>query len=426
MPRARWSARPVDEDRMSFDVQALKKDFPSLSREVHGRRLVYLDSAASSQTPLPVLEAMDHYYRHCRSNVHRGVYQLAEEATDLYEGGRRRLASLVNAPEQGVVFTKNATEACNLVAYSWVRRRLREGDAVLTTHMEHHANIVPLLHAREDLGFEIRWVPVREDGQLDYEVAKDLLADGKVRFVAIGHVSNVLGTINDVAGVARLARAANPDCAVLVDGTQAVPQMPVDFSALDVDFYALTGHKMCGPTGIGALLAKPEVLDAMPPFLTGGEMILDVTLEGATWSEVPGKFEAGTPMIAEAAGLAAAVDYLEALGMEQVRAHEERLAGAFLEGLQGIEGLRIHGPTDPALRGGAISFELPGVHPHDIGAMLDSYGVCVRVGHHCTKPLMRHLGVNATARASLYVYNDLDDLPPLLEGLEAAASFFAR
>jgi cysteine desulfurase / selenocysteine lyase len=416
----------VDEDPMSIDVQTLKKDFPTLSREVHGRRLVYLDSAATSQTPVTVLEAMEHYYRTCRSNVHRGVYQLAEEATDLYEGARRKLAAFVNAPEQGVVFTKNATEACNLVAYSWLRRQVGEGDVVLTTHMEHHANIVPLLHARDDLGFELRWIPVREDGHLDYDAARELLADGKVKFLAVGHVSNVLGTINDVAGLAAMAREANPGCVTMVDGTQAVPQMPVDFTALDVDFYALTGHKMCGPTGIGALLARPGHLAGMPPFLTGGEMILDVTTEGATWAEIPGKFEAGTPMIAEAAGLGAAVDYLAGIGIEEIRAHEQQLTGAFLEGLASIEGVEVHGPTDPAQRGGAISFRLEGVHPHDIGAMLDQYGVCVRVGHHCTKPLMRHLGVNSTARASVYVYNDLDDLPPLLEGLEAAASFFAR
>jgi cysteine desulfurase / selenocysteine lyase len=411
---------------MTIDVQTLKKEFPTLGREVHGRRLVYLDSAASSQTPLSVLDAMEHYYRTCRSNVHRGVYQLAEEATDLYEGARRKLATFTNAPEQGVVFTKNATEACNLVAYSWVRRQVGPEDVVLTTHMEHHANIVPLLHAAEDIGFEIRWIPVREDGHLDYEVAADLLADGRVKFVAVGHVSNVLGTINDVARIARMAREASPGCVVHVDGTQAVPQMAVDFTALDVDFYALTGHKMCGPTGIGALLARPGHLAGMPPFLSGGEMINDVTTEGATWAEIPGKFEAGTPMIAEAAGLGAAIDFLTGVGIDRIRAHEEQLAAAFLDELTKLEGITVHGPSEPTERGGAISFELAGVHPHDVGAMLDSFGVCVRVGHHCTKPLMRHLGVNATARASLYLYNDTDDLPPLLEGLERAASFFAR
>jgi cysteine desulfurase / selenocysteine lyase len=411
---------------MTFDVQALKKDFPTLSREVHERRLVYLDSAATSQTPLPVLEAMDRYYRLSRSSVHRGVYQLAEEATDLYDGARRTLAAFLGADERGVVFTKNATEACNLVAYSWVRRRLGPGDVVLTTEMEHHANIVPLLHAREDLGFEIRWIPVREDGLLDEEAAAELLADGRVSFFAFVHVSNVLGTINDVARLTRMAKEANPDCFVHVDGTQAVPQLPVDVGALGVDSYAMTGHKMCGPTGIGALIAKPEVLEAMPPFLTGGSMILDVTTEGATWDEIPQKFEAGTPMIAEAAGLGAAVEYLTDLGMDEVRAHERQLTGEFLAALGEVDDLTIHGPTDPELRGGAISFALAGVHPHDIAAMLDQYGVCIRVGHHCTKPLMRRLGVNATARASLYVYNDIDDLPPLLEGLERAASFFAR
>jgi cysteine desulfurase / selenocysteine lyase len=421
---------------MTLDVQTLRKDFPVLSREVHGRleggvqidgkRLVYLDSAASSQTPVPVLDAMDRYYRWSRSNVHRGVYQLAEEATDLYEGGRTKLAGLVDADPRGVVLTKNATEAMNLVAYSWVRRRLGPGDAVLTTMMEHHASYVPLAYAAEDLGFEIRAIPVDEGGELDLEAARELVADGRVRFVSMVHVSNVLGTINDVAAVTRLAREANPHCVVLIDGTQAVPQLPVSFRDLDVDFYALTGHKMCGPTGIGALVAKPERLEAMDPFLTGGEMIRDVTLDSVTWNEIPAKFEAGTPMIAEAAGLGAAVDYLQAIGLDRIRAHEQQLTQHFLDRLAPLDGVTIHGPLDATRRGGAISFAIEGVHPHDVGAMLDSKGVCVRVGHHCAKPLMRHLGVVATARASLYLYNDEDDLDPLLEGIDAARSFFAR
>jgi cysteine desulfurase / selenocysteine lyase len=411
---------------MTLDVQTLRKDFPVLSRELHGNRLVYLDSAASSQTPQPVLDAMDRYYRWSRSNVHRGVYALAEEATDLYEGGRTALAELVDADPRGVVFTKNATEACNLVAYSWVRRNLREGDALLTTGMEHHANLVPFLHASKDLGFEVRQVPVTEDGQLDLDAARQLVADGKVRFVGVVHVSNVLGTINDVAALTAIAREANADAVVHVDGTQAVPQMPVSFRDLDVDFYAVTGHKMCGPTGIGALVAKPERLEAMEPFLTGGEMIRDVSFEEVTWNEVPHKFEAGTPMIAEAAGLAAAVGYLRSVGLEAIRAHEQHLTATFLAALGDLDGVQVHGPSDAALRGGAISFTVEGVHPHDIGAMLDQHGVCVRVGHHCAKPLMRTLGVNATARASLYLYNGEDDLPPLLDGLEAARKFFAR
>ncbi|MTV25448.1 SufS family cysteine desulfurase [Nitriliruptoraceae bacterium ZYF776] len=411
---------------MTLDVATLRKDFPVLARELHGKRLVYLDSAASSQTPEPVLDAMDRYYRASRSNVHRGVYRLAEEATDLYEGGRTALARFVDADPRGVVLTKNATEACNLVAYSWVRRHLQAGDALLTTGMEHHANLVPFLHAAKDLGFEVRHVPITEDGQLDLDAAQRLVADGKVRFAGVVHVSNVLGTINDVARFAEIVRDGNADAVIHVDGTQAVPQMPVSFRDLGVDFYALTGHKMCGPTGIGALVAQPERLEAMDPFLTGGEMIRDVSFEQVTWNEVPHKFEAGTPMIAEAAGLAAAVTYLEDLGMEAVRAHEQELAARFVAALDDLDGVTVHGPRDATVRGGSISFAIEGVHPHDVGAMLDQHGVCVRVGHHCAKPLMRTLGVVATARASLYLYNDVDDLEPLLAGISEARSFFAR
>jgi cysteine desulfurase / selenocysteine lyase len=411
---------------MTFDSHTIRKDFPTLSREIHGKRLVYLDSAASSQTPQSVLDVMDGYYTRFRSNVHRGVYQLAEEATDLYEGARTAVAGFFNAPREGVVFTRNSTEAINLVAYSWVRRRLGPGDVLLATRMEHHANFVPYLHARQDLGFELRTIPLTVDGRLDLDAARDLLADGRVTFLAVTHVSNVLGTINDVAGLAEMARAANPDCVVMVDGSQAAPHLPVDFGDLDVDFYAVTAHKMLGPTGIGALLAKPERLEDMPPFITGGEMILDVTLDSFTVNAIPHRFEAGTPAIAEAGGFGAAVRYLTDLGMENVRTHEKHVTAEALEALQRIDGLQIHGPMDPEVRGGAISFTLPGVHPHDIGAMLDSHGVAVRVGHHCAKPLMRELGVNATARASFYVYNDIDDIPPLVEGLEAAKTFFAR
>ena len=410
----------------SFDPKAVRKDFPTLQREIHDRRLVYLDSAASSQTPRSVLDAMDGYYERSRSNVHRGVYQLAEEATDLYEGGRRKLAEFVNADPRGVVFTKNSTEAINLVAYSYVRRRLGPGDVLLTTEMEHHANFVPWRFAADELGFDIRVIPVTDDGQLDLEVAGELLADGRVSFLAVVHVSNVLGTINDVRSLAAAAREANPACKVLVDGSQAAPHMALDIPSLGVDFYALTGHKMLGPTGIGALVATPETLDDMPPFLTGGEMIREVTLDSVTWNDVPQKFEAGTPNIAEAAGLGAAVDYLTDLGMDAVREHERSLTPQFLDALRAVDGLTVFGPTDPDLRSGAISFTLDGVHPHDVGAMLDQYGVCVRVGHHCAKPLMRCLGVNATVRASLYLYNDEDDIEPLVEGLREAARFFAR
>ena len=411
---------------MTLDVQTIRKDFPTLSREVHGTRLVYLDSAASSQTPRVVLDTMDEYYERYRSNVHRGVYQLAEEATDLFEGARHKVASFVNAPVEGTIFTKNSTEAINLVAYSYVRRRLGPGDVLLTTMMEHHADFVPWLHAAQDLGFEIRHIPLTGDGRLDLDAVPALIEDGRVAFLAVTHVSNVLGTINDVKSLAETVRRANPGCRVLVDGSQAVPHFAVDFRDLDVDFYAFTGHKMCGPTGVGVLVGKPEVLEAMPPFLTGGEMILDVRLDGVTWNTIPHKFEAGTMMIAEVGGLGAAADYLTGIGMDEIRAHEQALTGEALGALRAIEGVTVHGPADVASRSGAVSFELAGIHPHDIGAMLDQEGVCVRVGHHCAKPLMRCLGVNATARASFYLYNDVDDIPPLVRGIERARDFFAR
>ena len=410
---------------MPIDVEAIRKEFPTLQREVRGHRLVYLDSAATSQTPEVVLDAMERYYRTYRSNVHRGVYQLAEEATDAYEGARTALARLVGADPRVVVFTKNAPEACNLIAYGWVRRRLGPGDALLCTVMEHHANMVPFVHAANDLGFEMRFVPITEDGRLDLEEAARLVGDGRVRFAAFTHVSNTLGTINDVARMASLVREANPEAVVHVDGTQAVPHLPVDVATLGVDSYALTGHKMFGPTGIGALVADPALLERMEPFLTGGEMIRDVTLTGATWNDVPHRFEAGTPMIAEAAGLTAAVAFLEELGPEHVREHEQRLGETFISALEATDGVTVHGPRDMAERGAAISFSVEGVHPHDVGAMLDARGVCVRVGHHCCKPLMREMGVNSTVRASLHVYNDEDDLEPLLEGLAAARDMFA-
>jgi len=412
---------------LTIDVATVRKDFPTLQREVHGRRLVFLDSAASSQTPQVVIDAMTHYYEHSRANVHRGVYLLAEEATDAYESGRTAIARFVNAwSPDGVVFTKNATEAINLLAYSWVRRNLGPGDALLTTRMEHHANFVPWLYASQDLGFEVRTIELTPDGQLDLDSARRELADGRVRFLAVSHMSNVLGTINPVADLAGMARAANHTCLVLADGAQAIPHLPVDVQALGVDFYAFSGHKMMGPTGIGCLVARPEALADLPPFLTGGEMILDVRLDGVTWNVPPQRFEAGTPMIAEGAGLAAAVDYLEGIGMDAVRAHDVDMTAAAIAALRGVEGVTVFGPTDTAVRGSTISFAVADVHPHDVGQVLDRHGVAVRVGHHCAKPLMRELRVNATVRASFSIYNDLDDLPPLVEGLRAAQDLFRR
>ncbi|MDX1658109.1 MAG: SufS family cysteine desulfurase [Nitriliruptorales bacterium] len=412
---------------MSIDPQTIRKDFPTLQREVHDTRLVYLDSAASSQTPRSVLDAMNHYYEHLRSNVERGVYEISARATELYEQARTKVAGFVGAhAAEGVIFTKNVTEACNLVAYSFVRRRLGPDDALLVTEMEHHANFVPFWHASQDLGFELRAVPVKDGTQLDLDAARELLADGKVRFVAVSHASNVLGTINPVAEIIAMARAANPDVTVLVDGAQAVPHLQVDVAELDADFYGFTGHKMLGPTGVGVLVARPELLADMPPFLTGGSMIRDVRLDAVTWEAPPHKFEAGTPPIAEVIGLDAAIDYLTDVGMDEIRAHERELSAVFLDALADVEGLTIHGPTDPEQRFGAISFTLEGIHPHDVGQVLDRHGVCVRVGHHCAKPLLRTLGVNATVRASLYLYNDEDDLQPLLDGIEDAKELFAR
>ncbi|MEX2549977.1 MAG: aminotransferase class V-fold PLP-dependent enzyme [Nitriliruptoraceae bacterium] len=411
---------------MPLDVAALRREFPVLDRELDGHRLVYLDSAATSLTPEPVLAAMDRYYHWSRSNVHRGVYPLAEEATDLYEGARTALGRFLDADPRGVVFTKNATEACNLMAYSWVRRHLGVGDAILSTVMEHHANLVPFTHFANELGVEVRHIPLGADGELDMEAAGELLDDGRVRFAAFSHVSNVLGTINDVGRLTAMVKDANERAIVHVDGAQAAPHLPVSLRDLGVDSYAVTGHKMLGPTGIGALVARPELLDEMDPFLMGGDMIRDVTLEGATWNDVPHKFEAGSPMVAEAAGLGAAIAFLEGLGMDAIRSHEMHFTGSMLDALGTVPAVTVHGPKDVERRGGAVSFVLEGIHPHDVGAMLGSRGVCVRVGHHCAKPLMRCLGITASTRASGYLYNDIDDLEPLVDGLGAAAAFFAR
>ncbi len=409
-----------------LDVPTIKKDFPTLRREVHGKPLVFLDSAASSQTPQTVLDAMATYYEQQRSNIERGVYLLATEATERFEAARRRIAHFVDAPLEGTIFTRNTTEAINLVAYSWVRRRLGPGDVLLTTEMEHHANLVPWLEAAADAGFEIRYLPVTDDGHLDLEAFPSHVEDGRVGFFALTHMSNVLGTLNPVAELTRRAKEANPACKVLIDAAQSVPHLPVSFRELGVDFLAFSGHKMCGPTGIGLLIGNPELLDAMPPFLSGGSMILDVRLDGATWNELPHKFEAGTMPIAEAIGLGAAVDYLTDLGMEEIRAHEIELTGAALDALSEVEGLAFHGPRKPEERGGAISFVVEGVHAHDLGTVADHEGVAVRVGHHCAKPLMRRLGVAATARASFYLYNDEDDIDALIRGIEAAKTYFQR
>lgn len=406
-----------------LDVARLKKDFPVLERVVHGKRLVYLDSAASSQKPLAVLETMERYYTTTHANVHRGVYQIAEEATQLYEQARAKVAGFINASSPSeIVFTKNATEAINLVAYSWGRANLSASDAVVTSEIEHHANFVPWLQLRGEKGTELRFLRLGADGRLDLSNLGQLLEGAKL--LAITAASNVLGTLPPVRQLADAAHEAG--ALVLVDAAQWAPHLPTDVAALGADFVAFTGHKMLGPTGIGVLWARRALLDEMPPFLTGGEMIRDVRLDGFTTNDVPWKFEAGTPPIAEAVGLGAAVDYLTAIGMRAVRAHEVALTAYALEALKSRYGaaIDIHGPLEPDQRAGIVSFSYKDVHAHDLSQVLDEAGVCVRAGHHCAKPLMRRLGVSATARASFSIYNDEADIDALVEAIGQADALF--
>ena len=408
---------------MTIEVAAIRKDFPILGELQDGKRLVYLDSGASSQRPNSVLDAMNDLYTHSYANVHRGVYQMAERATNAYEGARAKVAQFIGAPSANeIIFTKNATEAINLVAHSWGRANLQAGDAVVLTIMEHHANIVPWQMLAAEIGFEIRWVPVGEDGMLDTSNL-DTLLDGAKLF-AFTAMSNVLGTLTDPIALCAAAKAAG--AITVIDACQSVPHMPTDVVAWDADFVVFSGHKMLGPSGIGVLWGRAELLNVMPPSLGGGGMILNVTTEGFVPDEIPGRFEAGTPPIAEAVGLGAAIDYLNKLGMDAVREHEVALTAYVLRTLTERVGetLTIFGPSQPAARGGVLSLELSDVHAHDVSQVLDQHAVCVRPGHHCAKPLMRHLGVNATARASLYIYNDTDDIDALADALIAARDFF--
>ncbi len=408
----------------ALDVAAVKKDFPVLSQTVHGKRLVYLDSASSSQHPQAVLDAMDDYYETTHANVHRGVYALAEEADRRYEAARIAVGRFIGAPnpEQEVIFTTNTTESINLVAGSWGRANLRPGDAVLLTDMEHHSNLVPWLMLAEERDLELRWIPVGDDYRLELSDL-DRLVDG-VKLVACTTMSNVLGTITPFARVARAAHEAG--AVVVADAAQSVPHLPTDIDSLGCDFLAFSAHKMLGPTGIGVLWGRADVLDAMPPFLGGGGMIRDVRHDGFVANVLPWKFEAGTPPIAEAVGLGAAVRYLEQLGLEQVRAHEVELVAYAQRVLAERfgEDLRIFGPAETDDRGGVLSLAYGDVHPHDLAQVLDQAGVCVRAGHHCAKPLMRRLGVTATARASFYLYNDQSDVDALADALADAGTLF--
>ena len=408
----------------TLDATAVKADFPLLSREVHGHPIVYLDSGATSQKPRRVLDAMDRYYEEINANIHRGAYQIAEQSTMAVEDSRAALARFVGAPSAAeIVFTKNATEAINLVAHSWGRTNLAESDVVLLTALEHHANIVPWQQLAAERGVEIRWIHLDDDGRLDL-TDLDRLLDG-VRMVAVSAASNVLGTLPPVRRIADAAHAVGALC--LVDASQWVPHYPTDVADWDCDFMVFTGHKMCGPTGIGVLWGRRDLLDAMPPFLGGGSMIQNVTFDGFTPADVPARFEAGTQPIAEIVGLHAAVDYLEAVGMDAIRRHEMDLTAYALRTLTARFGddLAIHGPHDLENRGGTLSLAYRDIHPHDLSQVLDQHGICVRAGHHCAKPLMKVLGVNATARASLYLYNDESDVDALADGLAAAGDFFA-
>jgi len=406
----------------TLNVQAVRRDFPVLSRIVNGRPLVYLDNAATSQKPRPVIRAISDYYESYNANVHRGLHTLSEEATAAYEGARAKIARFIGAPDPAcLIFTRNTTEAINLVAYAWGRKNLHPGDAIVATRMEHHSNLVPWQMLASETGADLRFVELTQDGQLDLESLDAALAGG-ARLVAFTQMSNVLGTVNPAPEIVRRARRAG--AVTLVDGAQGAAHMLVDVAALGCDFYAFSAHKMCGPTGIGALYGRRELLEAMDPFLGGGDMISHVWFDRATWNELPYKFEAGTPDIAGAIGFGAAVDYLSDLGMEAIHTYEQELTAYALEALEQIPDLTLYGPKDPGLRGGLVSFNLTGVHPHDVSQILDAEGVAIRAGHHCCEPLMRLLKVPGTARASFYLYNTRDDIDALVRALTQVRKVF--
>ena len=401
-----------------FDVDTIRKDFPILGREIHGKNLVYLDNAATSQKPRSVIDAITRYYEEYNSNVHRGIHTLSEEATDGFEQARLKVARFIKAPStRGVIFVRNTTEAINLVAQAWARKRLKPGDEILLSRMEHHSNLIPWQMVASETGAKLRFIHLNVNGTMNLSNIDELIND-RTRLVAVSHMSNVLGTINPVRQLADLAHARG--ALMLADGAQSVPHMPVDVNELGCDFLAFSGHKMLGPTGTGVLWGRESILEEMDPFMGGGSMILEVSCETATWNEIPQKFEAGTPDVAGAIGLGAAIDYLQQLGMENVRRHEVEVTTYALDRLSSVEDLMIFGPMDPEVRGGVISFNLLDVHPHDLGTILDQEGVAIRAGHHCCQPLMKWLDVSATARASFYVYNRPDEVDALVSALNKA------
>ncbi len=407
---------------MSLATKSIRKDFPILSREVRpGVPLVYLDSTATTQKPLAVIQAMDEFYRHNNANIHRGVHTLAEEATEMYEKARQRVAEFIHSSSaREIVFTRNATESINLVAYTWARAILKSGDIVILTEMEHHSNLVPWQQLAAERGVTLEFVPVTDEGLLDLDVYRSLLAHSP-KLVAFSGMSNVLGTINPTQEMIRMAHEAG--ALALVDGAQSVPHLPVDVQTLDVDFLAFSAHKMLGPTGIGALYTKAKILEAMPPFLGGGDMIKSVHLRSFIPNEIPHKFEAGTPAIAEAVGFEAAVAYLSEVGMATVAAHEQEMVAYALERLEEIPGVKVLGPAAEK-KGGVAAFTLEGVHPHDVAQILDTYGVAVRAGHHCAQPLHEKFGITATTRASFYIYSEKEEVDKLVAGIYQVKRIF--
>lgn len=412
------------KEAAALDVQSVREDFPILQREVRpGVPLIYLDSAATSQKPRSVIESLTRHFEDHNANIHRGIHRLAEESTEAYESARAKLAGFVNAvsPKE-IVFTRNATESLNLVAQAWGRANLQSGDRVLLTEMEHHSNLVPWYMLADELGLELRYVPITEDGRLDQESYERMLGEEQPRVVAFSHMSNVLGTINPAAEMAEMARQIG--ALVVLDAAQSVPHLGVDVQAIGADFVAFSGHKMCGPTGIGVLYGRRDLLEETPAFLGGGEMIKRVELGRFTPNEVPHKFEAGTPAIAEAIALGAAVDYLEAIGLEAIHAHEQGLVKHALDRLEEVPGLKIYGPPAEE-RGGVAAFTFEGTHPHDVAQILDGRGIAVRAGHHCTMPLHQRLELPATTRASFYLYNTREEIDELIEGLYQVKEMFS-
>ncbi|MGD1993018.1 MAG: cysteine desulfurase [Anaerolineae bacterium] len=406
-----------------LNVEQVRADFPIFSRLIHDKTLVFLDSAASSQKPLPVLEAMESAYRTCYANVHRGVYTMSEEATQAYESARDRVASFINAPaREEIIFTRNTTESINLVAYTWGRANIGPGDRILLTELEHHSNIVPWQLLVQEKGAELIYLPITDDGRLRLDRLDDLL-DERVRLVAFTMMSNVLGTIPPAREI--IQRAKDVGAVTFLDGAQGVPHLPVDVQDLGCDFLAFSAHKMCGPTGIGVLYGRRALLEAMPPFLGGGDMIRRVSLQESTWNDLPYKFEAGTPPIVEGIGLGATVDYLSQVGMTEIAAHEEELTAYAMERLSALEGMHIPGPSADQ-RGGVVAFTFRDIHPHDLAHLLDMEGVAVRAGHHCAQPLHERLNLMATARASLYLYNTRQDVDRLADALEQAARVLGK